>query len=71
MTVADLDHVTIGIVKEELVYLHTAFFDERGNILDPHFLQFKDYEIHIRALKGNVVVFWIDYSCFCWSCLHF
>ncbi|KAJ0509093.1 hypothetical protein HanRHA438_Chr11g0500531 [Helianthus annuus] len=67
MAIAYLNHVTIWIMEEELVHLHTPFFYNRGHIFDSHFLEFLDYEIHICALKRNVVVFWIDHCFLCWS----
>nr|GMC81374.1 hypothetical protein CUMW_190200 [Ipomoea batatas] len=58
LAVADFDHVTVGVVEEELIHNHAVFLNLSRHVLDFHVVEVFDDEIHVGALKRNVVVFW-------------
>lgn len=60
VAVADLDHVTIRVVEEELIDLDAAFLDDRGHVLHVHRLELLHHELHVGALERDVVVLGID-----------
>nr|GMC89751.1 hypothetical protein CUMW_190200 [Ipomoea batatas] len=55
LAVADLDHVTVGVVEEELIHNHAVFLNLSRHVLDFHVVEVFDDEIHVGALKRNVV----------------
>ena len=47
LAVADLDHVAVGVVEEELVHDHSSLLHHRRHVLDPYPIQLLHDQPHV------------------------